>query len=240
MPIEVVRDAAALARRAAEIICETARAKPNAVIGLPSGDTPRATYALLALRAEQGDCELGRVTVFAVDEFADARRDTPGTNSMYFRNEVNVPVRTLHVPNPSARDPDEHVRAFAESVRRAGGFDLCVLGIGVNGHIAFNEPGSGADSRARVVELTESSREAHAAAFGSLDAVRARGLTLGVADLLESRAILVLAQGERKAAVVAAAIEGPATADVPASWLQHHADVTWLLDEAAAARITRR
>jgi glucosamine-6-phosphate deaminase len=240
MPIEVVRDASAVARRAADIICGIARAKPDAVLGLPSGDTPRATYALLALRAEQGECDLSRVSVYAVDEFAGARRDTAGTNSMYFRREVNLPVRTVHVPNPAANDPAEHIVAFAESIRRAGGFDLCVLGIGRNGHIAFNEPGSTAESRARVVDLDESSREAHAGAFGSLDAVPARGLTLGIADLLESRALLVIAQGAAKADIVARAIEGPQAADVPASWLRSHTDVTWLVDEAAASGIVRR
>lgn len=240
MPIEVVRDASALARRAADIICETARATPAAVLGLPTGDTPRATYALLALRAEAGVCDLTGVTAFAVDEFCGVPRNTPGTNSMYFRREVNLPLRTVHVPNPAAADPEAHITAFADAIRRAGGMDLCLLGVGVNGHIAFNEPGSAEDARARVVDLTEASRAAHAAAFGGLPAVPRRGLTLGIADLLEARAILVLAQGAAKAATLARALEGPRTADVPASWLQGHPHVTWLLDEAAAAALTRR
>ena len=240
MAIEVVRDASALARRAAEIICAVAEAKPDAVLGLPTGDTPRALYAMLALLAESGACDLRGVSAYAVDEFLGARRDTPGTNSMYFRHDVNVPVRTLNIPNPASAEPDEHIAAFADAIRRAGGFDLCVLGIGRNGHVAFNEPGSGDDSRARVVDLAAESREAHAAAFGSLDAVPQRGLTLGVADLLEARQLLVMASGDAKAAIVARAVEGPPTAEVPASWLQGHANITWLLDEAAAAQLTRR
>ena len=240
MPVEVVRDAAALARRAADIVCAVASKKRDALLGLPTGDTPRALYAVLALRAESGACDLGGVAAYAVDEFLGARRDTPGTNSMYFRSSVNVPVRTLNIPNPSPANPAEHIDAYADAIRRAGGFDLCVLGIGRNGHVAFNEPGSAEDSRARVVELEASSREAHAEAFGSLEAVPARGLTLGIADLLEARTLLVLASGAAKSAVVARAIEGPPAADLPASWLQRHANITWLLDEAAAARLTRR
>jgi glucosamine-6-phosphate deaminase len=150
-----------------------------------------------------------------------------------------VRFRALHCPNPGAADPDEHIRAFADAIGRAGGLDLCVLGIGVNGHIAFNEPGSGADSRARAVDLAPASRQAHAASFGSLARVPARGMTLGVADLLAARSILMMAQGAGKAAILREAIEGPMTSAVPASWLQAHGDVKWLLDEAAAAALRR-
>jgi glucosamine-6-phosphate deaminase len=146
-------------------------------------------------------------------------------------------VKALHVPNPSAEDPDEHITAFAGAVRRSGGMDLCVLGLGVNGHVAFNEPGSERDSRARVVDLTEETRRAHAPTFGSLKAVPRRGLTLGIADLMEARALLVLASGAHKASIVARVIDGGASADVPATWLREHTDVTWLLDEAAAGEL---
>lgn len=240
MSIEIVADEAALARRAADVICDAVRRKPDAVLGLPTGATPIATYLELAKRAADGACDFRRATAFAVDEFAGAGRTSPGTNSFYYRQYLRMGMRALHIPNPAAAHPDEHIRAFADAVRRAGGFDLCVLGIGVNGHIAFNEPGSGHDCRARTVDLTPESRRAHAATFGSLDAVPARGMTLGVADLLESRAILVLASGAHKAAIVAQAIEGAASADVPASWLQSHGDATWLLDEAAASALAGR
>jgi glucosamine-6-phosphate deaminase len=109
----------------------------------------------------------------------------------------------------------------------------------VNGHIAFNEPGSARTSRARAIQLAGTSREAHAAAFGSIEAVPDRGITLGVADLLEARAILALASGTHKAKIVRDAIEGPQTADVPASWLQSHGDIRWLLDAEAAAELSR-
>ncbi len=240
MSIEIVADEAALARRAADVICDAVRGKPDAVLGLPTGATPIATYLELAKRVGDGACDFQRATAFAVDEFAGAGRTSPGTNSFYYRQYLRMGMRALHIPNPAAAHPDEHIRAFADAVRRAGGFDLCVLGIGVNGHIAFNEPGSGRDSRARAVDLTPESRRAHAVSFGSLDAVPARGMTLGVADLLESRAILVLASGAHKAAIIARAIQGAMSAGVPASWLQSHGDATWLLDEAAASALAGR
>jgi glucosamine-6-phosphate deaminase len=239
MRIEIVADEEALAVRAADVICDAVRAKPVALLGLPTGATPVRAYAELERRVSAGAADFSRATVYALDEFAGASRMTPGTNSVFYRQHLNIGQHALHCPNPSAHDADEHIRAFADAVRRAGGLDLCVLGIGVNGHIAFNEPGSSRDSRARVVDLTPVSREAHAATFGSLDAVPDRGMTLGVADLLEARSILVLASGARKALMVHRAVEGPETADVPASWLRSHADVTWVMDEAAAAELRR-
>lgn len=240
MRIEILTDEPALASRAADVMCDAVRRKPDAVLGLPTGTTPIDAYLELAKRVGAGACDFRAATAFALDEFAGAGRTTPGTNTFYYRERLRIGTRALHVPNPSAAHPDEHMRAFGDALRRAGGFDLCVLGIGANGHIAFNEPGSSRNSRARAVDLTPESRAAHAAAFGSLDAVPSRGMTLGVADLLESRAILVLASGARKAAIIARAIEGGMSADVPASWLQSHKDVTWLLDEDAASALAGR
>ena len=237
MQIEIVDDEAALAVRACDLLCELADRKPDAVYGLPTGATPVPVYFQLMRRSDTGVCDLRGVTMFAVDEFLTAARTTPGTNSAFFKQHLRVPVKALHVPNPSAEDPQEHITSFAGAVRRAGGMDLCLLGIGTNGHVAFNEPGSEADSRARVVELADETRRAHAATFGSVDAVPRRGLTLGIADLLEAREILVIAAGEHKSRAVAAAIEGEQSAETPASWLRNHPKITWLLDQAAASKL---
>jgi glucosamine-6-phosphate deaminase len=238
MRIEILADEAAVAVRAADLVCDALRAKPDALLALPTGNTPVLAYAELARRVAASEADFARASIYAIDEFADATRTTPGTNSVFYREHVRLGQRVLHCPNPSAQDPDEHIRAFADAIRRAGGIDLCVLGIGTNGHIAFNEPGSAHDSRARAAALTRTSREAHTAAFGSLAAVPSRGMTLGVADLLEASSIVVLATGARKAAIVRRAIEGVQTAEVPASWLQSHADVVWVLDAAAAAELS--
>lgn len=239
MRIEILADEAAVAVRAADLVCEAVRAKPAARLGLPTGNTPILTYAEIARRVAVGETDFSHADIYGIDEFAGAARTTPGTNSVFYRQHVNFGQRALHCPNPSATEPEEHIRAFADAIRRAGGLDACVLGVGVNGHIAFNEPGSPRDSRARGVELTPVSREAHATAFGSLSAVPSRGMTLGVADLLEARRIVVLAAGARKATIVRAAIEGAETADIPASWLQSHQDIVWLLDAAAARELRR-
>ena len=265
MRIEVLENAEAVAVRAADLICDAVRAKPGARLGLPTGNTPIAAYDELARRVDAGACDFSAADVYAIDEFCrdaaltpqpswlepDLRplpqggegecivpgRTTPGTNSVFYKEHLRIKPRALHCPNPAAEDPEAHIAAFAEAIRRGGGLDLCVLGIGATGHIAFNEPGAARDSSARVVTLTRLSRQAHAENFGSLDGVPSRGMTLGVADLLESRAIVVLATGAHKAEVVRAAIKGPMTAEVPASWLQVHTDVVWLLDKASAGAL---
>ncbi|HET9749671.1 MAG TPA: glucosamine-6-phosphate deaminase [Casimicrobiaceae bacterium] len=240
MRLQVVPDEASLALAAADVICDAVRRRSDAVLALPTGITPIHAYVEVAERVARGAADLHESAVYAVDEFAGATSATPGTNTVFYRDHLTFPLAALHVPDPASDDPDAAVREHARAIERSGGIDLCVLGIGVNGHVAFNEPGSARDSRARVVELAASSREAHAANFGSLDAVPDRGMTLGVADLLAARSLLVLASGAHKASILAAAIEGPETAAVPASWLRSHGDVTWLLDEAAASRLSRR
>jgi len=237
MRVQIELDDHALARRAADVICDVVRTKPDATLGLPTGASPVCTYAELDRRAAAGAADFSRATAFAVDEFVAPTRDTPGTNAAFFARHLRVRFRSLRCPNAATPDPDGEMRAFAGEIRRAGGIDLCVLGVGTNGHIAFNEPGAPVDSRARAVELQPTSRAAHAEAFGSLDLVPATGMTLGVADLLESRRILVIAQGHAKAPIIRAALHGPEGPAVPATWLRRHPDVTWLLDAAAATQL---
>src|SRR5438105_620338 len=148
MRIEVFPDEATLAIAAADAICDAVRAKPAAVLGLPTGKTPIATYAELDRRARSGAVDFSRANAYALDEFAGVEPTTPGTNAAFFREHLRIPLR-LHLPNPTAIDLDAEIATFAESIRSAGGFDLCVLGIGANGHIAFNEPPSARDAPAR-------------------------------------------------------------------------------------------
>lgn len=243
MPVRVtvVSNGAELARRAADVVFDAARAQPAATLGLPSGRTPLGLYDELARRVADGRTDFGSVTAFAIDELHGVPPDHPATNASYFRDRLTsrVPLRALHVMDSAAQDADAECARFARLIEDAGGLGIAVLGIGANGHVAFNEPGSRFDSRARRVALERSSRRQLAHAFGSLEATPAFGLTLGIADLLAAQAILLLAAGEEKAEVVAAALEGPETEALPASALRRHPALTVVLDRAAASLLRR-
>jgi glucosamine-6-phosphate deaminase len=235
--VEVYAGGAELAARAADIIGATAAGR-EAALALPTGHTPLPVYAELARRAAAGALNLRAAAAFAIDEFAGVPTLAAGTNAAFFREHLHFTPRALHVPDAGAADPAEEICTFAGRLQDAGDADLCVLGIGRNGHIAFNEPGSPAEAPARVVTLAEETRAAHAEAFGGLANVPETGMTLGVADILRSKAVLVLARGAHKAAPVRDAIEGAPSERVPASWLQRHGDVTWLLDPQAASLLS--
>lgn len=242
MRIEVLADEQQLARRAADLVCNLARERPDATLGLASGSTPLGLYGELARRAREGRADLSGITAFAIDELYGVASGHPATNASYFRQRLTsqVRLRGFHVMESEAADPEAECARFLDLIEKAGGLNLVVLGIGRNGHIAFNEPGSPFDSRARRVALAPETRAAYAPAFGSLGATPAEALTLGISDLLVARRVLQLATGDDKAPAVAAAFEGPPTEALPASALQRHADLTVLLDRAAASRLRRQ
>ncbi len=132
-----------------------------------------------------------------------------------------------------AENPDEECQAYEERIRKAGGIDLQVLGIGINGHIGFNEPGTPFNTLTHVAELTESTREANARFFSSMDEVPTHAISMGIKSIMHARRIILLANGEHKAEAVAAAVKGPITPELPASVLQLHPNVQFIIDEAA-------
>ena len=241
MRIETIDSTEELARRAADIVCALVQERPDAAVGLASGKTPLGLYAELARRVRDGEADLSGVAALAVDELHGVRRDHPATNATYFREHLTskAPLRALHLLDSETEQPEEACERFSRLIADAGGLDLVVLGIGQNGHLAFNEPGSPLDSRCRRVALDRSTRATYAPLFGSLDDVPAFGLTLGLADLLAARSLLLLASGGDKAEVVALALEGPVTEALPASALQRHPRLTVLLDRESAARLRR-
>jgi glucosamine-6-phosphate deaminase len=241
MRIDVVATDEEFARRAADIVCAAVRGQPAAAIGLPSGNTPLGLYAELARRVREGNADFSRVTIFAIDELHGIRRDHPATNARYFREHLtqHLPLRAFHLLNSEAGEPESECDRFRRLIEGAGGLDLVVLGIGLSGHIGFNEPGSSFDSRARRVALARTTLEAYAHLFRSVEAP-AFGLTLGLADLLAARRVLLLGKSLDKAAVVANALEGPVSEALPASALQRHPELTVVLDREAASRLSKR
>lgn len=244
MRVLICDDAAAAARRTADILCETVSARPEAVLGLATGGTMEPVYALLRERLAAGTLDLSDVTTFNLDEYVGLSGDHPqsyrATMGRLLFDAAGIPAACSHLPDGSAADPVAEAHAYEAAIRRAGGIDLQLLGIGHNGHIGFNEPTSSLGSRTRVKTLTEDTRRANARFFGAGEQAPRFAITMGIATVLDARACVLLATGARKAAVVAAAIEGPLAAACPASALQLHPDATVILDPAAAGALKLR
>ena len=235
-PIVVSAEEAAV--RAAELYRALLRRKPDAVLGLATGSTPLGLYAQLVALYRAGEISFAQATSFNLDEYVDL----PPTHDQSYRyfmeknlfSQIDLPQARIHVP--SGLDVSEAaLAAYDEAIEAAGGIDLQLLGLGGNGHIGFNEPGTPFALGTQVVALTERTRRDNARFFASLDEVPTHAATMGVRTVMHARAILLLAFGRAKAEALAAALTGPVTPDVPASVLQLHPDVTVFCDKEAAA-----
>ncbi len=236
--------AAAAAEAIARLIQDRAGQGRGAVLGLATGRSQIEVYAELVSRCRAG-LSFARVETFNVDEYYPIAPEAPGSFHSFMRrhlfDHVDLPANRRHLPDGSVpeNDLESSCRLYEERIQAAGGIDLLLLGLGRSGHIGFNEPGSGRASRTRVVELHPTTRRDNTRDFAG-GAVPERAVTMGIATLLEARNILLLAFGAAKAEVLARALAGPASADVPASFLLEHGDVTVLADEAAAGRAAGR
>jgi glucosamine-6-phosphate deaminase len=224
-------------------IAELVRATPRAVIGLAAGDTPSGIYSELARMHREEHLDLSRIVTFNLDEYLDVPTGDARTfrRSMRARlfDHVGVPDANIHIPPSEVAR--EHAAAtcasYERAIRDAGGIDLLILGVGRNGHIGFNEPGSTRDSRTRVVELAAETRADAARTFGGIERVPKSAITMGVATILDARRIRVLAFGAGKADIVARTLASPIGPELPATFLRVHTDVTLHLDREAAAGI---
>ena len=234
----IVVSAEEAAARAAELYRALLRRKPDAVLGLATGSTPLGLYAQLVALYRAGEISFAQATSFNLDEYVDL----PPTHDQSYRyfmeknlfSQIDLPQARIHVP--SGLDVSEAaLAAYDEAIEAAGGIDLQLLGLGGNGHIGFNEPGTPFALGTHVVALTERTRRDNARFFASLDEVPTHAATMGVRTVMHARAILLLAFGRAKAEALAAALTGPVTPDVPASVLQLHPDVTVFCDKEAAA-----
>src|SRR5215213_5239992 len=227
---------------AAAIVAEKIREKPDAVLLLPTGTTPLGVYRRLVKLHTEGGLSFARTTFFNLDEYVGLAPDHPASYHVYmsenFYGLIDADPERVHVPNGSAPDLEAECERYEAAIREAGGADLCVLGIGRNGHIGFNEPGAPFASRTRVVRLSESTRRVNAADFEG-NRIPERAITVGMATIFEAREVLLLASGTNKAAAVAAAIEGEVSESVPASMLKKHPNTTLFLDEDAASDLGR-
>jgi glucosamine-6-phosphate deaminase len=239
----IAPDAGEASAEAARIAAALIRVKPGAVLGLATGSTPLQFYAALIQMHVHKGLDFSRVTTFNLDEYVGLPPDHPHSYARFMRehffSRINIPPERIHIPDGMAGDIPAHCAAYEAAIRAAGGIDLQLLGIGSDGHIGFNEPTSSLGSRTRLKTLTPQTLRDNARFFTSQDQVPRHVITMGVGTILDARRCLVLAFGDGKAQAVANMVEGPVTADVPASALQFHPSCTLLIDEAASVRLKR-
>ncbi len=238
MKIHVYESAQAIGQAAAALFAAQVLAKPNSVLGLATGSTPVPTYREMARLYEQGAVDFSGVTTFNLDEYLGLER-SHAQSYYHFMQEnlfqhINVPQERIHVLKGTAPDPEQECLDYEEAIRAAGGIDLQILGIGNNGHIAFNEPDTVFSTQTRVVNLTESTIQANQRFFASADEVPRQAVSMGIGSIFRARRILLIATGEQKAGAVRAMIHGPVDPQCPASILQLHPDTVVLLDRGAA------
>ena len=249
IPVKIVQDAKEgsrwVAQQIASLIREKQKKKEKCVLGLATGSTPRSLYAeLVRLHREEG-LSFKNVISFNLDEYYPIE---PQALQSYHRfmhsnlfDHIDILAKNIHIPNgETPKDKiKEHCRSYEKRIEEAGGIDLQILGIGTNGHIGFNEPGSGLYSKTRLITLDNSTRMANAYEFANIAEVPRLAITMGISTILKSRKIILMAWGSAKATVIKQAVEDDDSESVPASLLQNHEDVTFVTDEAAAAELTR-
>ncbi len=230
-----------MSRKAANVISAQMIAKADSVLGLATGSTPIGTYKVLAERYAQGDLDFSRITSVNLDEYKGLTHDND-QSYYYFMNDnlfskVNIDLNNTYVPDGTIEDAEEACKKYDEIVAATGGVDLQLLGLGHNGHIGFNEPAEVFSKGTNCVTLAQSTIEANARFFASIDEVPTQAYTMGIQTIMNAKKILLVANGEGKAEIVKKAFFGDITPSVPASILQLHQDVTVVGDEAAFSLI---
>jgi len=227
-----------MSRAAAKVVAKTLNSKPNAVLGLPTGSTPLGLYKELVRMHRDEGLDFSQVTTFNLDEYVGLNKDHPQSYH-YFMYEslfkhINIPMQDVYIPSGTTDNYEAFCKWYERRIVEYGGIDLQVLGVGSDGHIAFNEPSSSLGSRTRIKTLARQTIQDNARFFDKIEDVPIYGITMGVGTILEARQIILLASGASKAAAVAAAVEGPVTSMITASALQLHRDCSFYLDRPAA------
>ena len=241
MRIYLCEDYKSMSRRAANIISAQVITKPDSVLGLATGGTPVGAYQQLVEWYNKGDLSFAEIKTVNLDEYMGLSPHHE-QSYRYFMNtnlfdHIDVKKENTHVLDGLAKDPEAECAAYNQLIRDLGGIDLQLLGMGHNGHIAFNEPGDDFGLETHVVTLTDRTIDANTRFFESRDEVPRHALSMGIKNIMQARRILIVVSGEEKADTVCKAFTGPVTKDVPASVLQLHPDVTLVGDKAALSKL---
>jgi glucosamine-6-phosphate deaminase len=244
MEVFVYKQYEEMSKTAAQEVADVLNAKPNAVLGMATGSTPLGVYQELVKMHQRGEIDFSHVTTFNLDEYVGlpithAQSYHRFMHENFFRH-VNIPPQNIHIPSGTTTNYRAFCDWYERRIVECGGIDLQIVGIGSDGHIAFNEPGSSLSSRTRLKTLARQTIDDNARFFDRPEDVPIYAITMGVGTIMEARQILMLANGVKKAEAVAAAVEGPVTAMITASALQMHPNTKAFLDEAAASKLKMR
>jgi glucosamine-6-phosphate deaminase len=249
IPVKIFPDlyqgSKAIAGEIAALIRSKQKKKEKCVLGLATGSTPKTLYQELVRMHKEEKLSFKNVITFNLDEYYPIDNDALQSYNRFMRtnlfDHIDINPKNIHIPDGEIKK--EELKAYCllyeKKIEDAGGIDLQILGIGNNGHIGFNEPGSGIHSRTRLITLDNSTRIANAYEFPNISQVPRLAITMGISSILKSKRIILMAWGPAKTAVLKKAVENEVTEQVPASLLQNHEDVTFIVDEAAASELTR-
>lgn len=243
MDIKIYNNAEEIGCAAAQLYKELINSNPSAILGLATGATPVPTYKKLIELYKNGEISFKDVTTFNLDEYCDL--DKHDKNSYYtfmhenLFNYIDIKEENVNFLDGNAEDCDAESKRYAEAIRAAGGIDLQLLGIGTNGHIAFNEPADKFTDEAFKVTLTQSTINSNQKYFGDVPMPR-YAMTMGIGSIMRSKKILLIATGESKAKAIKAMVSGKITPQIPCSILNEHKDVVIMLDKAAASLIENK
>lgn len=243
MRVIVTESYKAMSKIAADNIQDVIKEKNNAVLGLATGSTPIGTYEELIKRFKEGKIDFSKIRTVNLDEYIGIH-ETHSQSYRYFMNEklfnhINIKKENTYVPNGVAENIDEEAKKYDKIIEELGGIDIQILGIGNNGHIAFNEPEKYLTVGTHVTKLAQNTIEANSRFFDSLDDVPKTAVTMGIGEILKAKKIILLANGKNKTKAVKGILSGKITTDNPATMLQLHSDVTLIIDKEISDEIIK-
>ncbi|MGM7719368.1 glucosamine-6-phosphate deaminase [Metabacillus sp. Hm71] len=237
MKIIEVKNYQEMSQRAAEYMIEKIKSTPNLTLGLATGGTPLGVYQHLIEDHKQNGTSYAEVTSFNLDEYIGLAKDNPNSYYSYMYENlfkhINISPERTHIPSGMNKDLQAECEEYENKIEQHLGIDLQILGIGSNGHIGFNEPGTSFQAKTHVVDLAQSTREANARFFNSLDEVPTQAITMGIQTIFKSKEILLLVSGKAKQNAMIQLLTGDVTESFPASILKQHPNATIIADEEA-------
>jgi glucosamine-6-phosphate deaminase len=241
MRVITVENYEEMSKKAAAMLASQITLKPNSILGLATGDTPMGMYEELIRMYNDKQIDFKEAKTFNLDEYYGLNRDNDQSYYYYMMknlfNHVNINKENINVPNGMVENIDEECLNYEKKIREAGGIDIQVLGIGVNGHIGFNEPDVKFEAQTHLVNLDEKTIHSNSRFFKSIEEVPTKAISMGIKTIMHSRRIVLLANGASKAEAIAKTVNGKISPELPASILQLHQDVTIIVDKEAASKL---